>query len=105
MSVLQPQLLGLRAGRSIVLMASAMAVLKGRGALENGSIPRHKGTTPSLGSKGASAQKCRACICWGRLVVGEEVMQQTCRSYTAIAAASADPPSLQLHCVIQMPCL
>lgn len=102
-SALQPQSLGLRAGRGNVLMALAVAVLKERRALESGSVPRSEGTSASLGSKGAIAQKCRACICWGRLVLGEEAIEQTWRGYAAIATASADPLLLQLHCVIQMP--
>ena len=66
-----------------------MAVLKGR-ALKRESVPRSKQTAPSLGPKGGIAQKCRACICWGRLVLGEEAMEQTWRGCEAIATASAD---------------
>lgn len=91
MSALQPQSLGLRAGRGNVLMALAVAVLKGRRALESGSVPRSKGTAPSLGSKGTTAQNSEPASVGGRLVSGEEATEQTWRGYMAIATASADP--------------
>lgn len=58
-------------------MALAVAVLEGRRALESGSVPRSEGAAPSLGSKVIIAQKCRAWICWGRLVLAQEATEQT----------------------------
>lgn len=82
-------------------MALAVAVLKRRRALESGSVPRREGTAPSLGSKLVIAQKGRAWICWGRLVLAQEATEQTWRHYVAIATVLADPLLLQLHCVVQ----